>query len=50
MAQYECDVCGYVYDEEKEGTKWDDLSEDWKCPVCDTDKSKFEIKNREEKK
>jgi rubredoxin len=29
----ECDVCGYVYDEQKEAAGWDDLPDDWTCPV-----------------
>jgi len=29
-----CQVCGYVYDEEKEGKKFEDLPEKWQCPVC----------------
>ena len=41
MAQYKCEVCEFIYDEEKEGTKWDDLSEDWVCPVCGTAKKYF---------
>ena len=31
MAQYKCTVCGYVYDEEKEGKPFSELE---KCPVC----------------
>ncbi len=41
MAQYQCEVCQFTYDEEKEGTKWDDLPEDWVCPVCGTAKKYF---------
>ncbi|MFC1554557.1 glutamate synthase-related protein [candidate division KSB1 bacterium] len=41
MALYECDVCGYVYDEATEGIPWDELPEDWICPVCDADRSFF---------
>ena len=40
MKQYECDLCGYVYDEAAgdpdngiaPGTKWEDLPADWVCP------------------
>jgi glutamate synthase domain-containing protein 2/rubredoxin len=39
---YECSVCGYVYDEGAEGTPWDELPNDWECPVCSADKSHFE--------
>jgi rubredoxin len=38
--KYEC-VCGYVYDEEKEGTKWEDLPDDYACPVCGLGKDNF---------
>ena len=41
MAAYSCDVCGYVYDEAKEGVRWDDLPDDWVCPVCGAEKSFF---------
>jgi rubredoxin len=37
-----CQVCGYVYDEEKEGKKFKDLPEKWQCPVCGAPKSMFE--------
>jgi flavin reductase (DIM6/NTAB) family NADH-FMN oxidoreductase RutF len=39
--KYICSVCGYVYDEEKEGKKFSELPEDWKCPKCGSPKSKF---------
>ena len=39
--KYRCTVCGYIYDEEKEGVKFADLPEDWKCPACGVPKSKF---------
>jgi len=41
MAKYECSACGYVYDEAAEGTKFEDLPDDWVCPVCGVDKSFF---------
>ena len=48
--KYVCQVCGYTYDEEKgdadngyaPGTKWEDLPEDWVCPVCGSPKEEFE--------
>ncbi|MEG1877731.1 MAG: glutamate synthase-related protein [Lachnospiraceae bacterium] len=43
MAKYKCSVCGYVYEEEKEGKQFKELPEDWTCPVCKADKSKFDI-------
>ena len=39
--KYVCGVCGYVYDEEAEGVKFDDLADDWGCPVCRAPKAKF---------
>ena len=41
MAQYICSVCEYVHDEEKSGQRWDDLPDDWVCPVCESPKSYF---------
>lgn len=41
MASYECSVCGFIYDEEKEGRKWEELPEDWVCPVCGAEKASF---------
>ena len=43
MATYRCEVCGYVYDEREEGSKWSDLPDDWVCPVCGVPKSSFEL-------
>ena len=40
--KYVCVVCGYVYDEEAEGVKFNDLAEDWACPLCGVDKTQFE--------
>lgn len=39
--KYVCDVCGYVYDEAAEGVKWEDLPEDYKCPLCGVGKDQF---------
>lgn len=41
FARYECAACGYIYDEEKEGKKFDELPDDWLCPVCGSDKDDF---------
>ena len=43
MAVYVCAVCDTVYDEDKEGLRWDDLPDDWVCPVCDSPKSMFKL-------
>jgi len=42
MSQYHCEICEYVYDEERghpregfaPGTLWDEIPEDWVCPDC----------------
>ncbi|MBR2834316.1 MAG: rubredoxin [Coriobacteriales bacterium] len=39
--RYVCGVCGYVYDEEKEGVPFSELPEDWRCPLCKAPKSEF---------
>ena len=41
MAKYVCNVCGYVYDEDTEGKKFEELGEDWVCPLCSVDKTNF---------
>jgi rubredoxin len=49
MGKYVCSVCGYIYDEEKgipeegvlPGTAWEDLPEDWVCPLCGASKEEF---------
>lgn len=49
MKKYVCSVCGYVYDSEPDdpdhgiapGTQFEDLPEDWVCPVCGVGKSEF---------
>ena len=50
MAKYVCTTCGYVYDENlgdeeysiKAGTKFEELGEDWLCPLCSLGKEVFE--------
>lgn len=57
MKQYVCSVCSYTYDEAKgipeagiaPGTKWEDLPNDWKCPVCKAGKSAFQVKDDQKK-
>jgi len=40
--KYVCSVCAYTYDEAAEGVPWDELPDDWTCPVCTADKGFFE--------
>jgi rubredoxin len=50
MDKWECQVCGYVYDPAEgddnagiaPGTSFEDLPEDWVCPVCGVGKDEFE--------
>lgn len=47
--KYVCDLCGYVYDEDEgdidngiePGTAWEDLPEDYECPLCGAGKELF---------
>ena len=41
MDKYVCELCGYIYDEEAEGTKFEELPEDWVCPLCGAPKNLF---------
>lgn len=40
MAKYRCSVCGYIYDEAKEGVPFSELKE---CPVCHQPADKFTL-------
>ena len=50
MQKYQCTICGFVYDSEEgdpdggitPGTAFEDIPEDWCCPVCGVGKSEFE--------
>jgi len=50
MDRYVCTICGYVYDPAQgdpdsgvaPGTKFEDLPDDWECPVCGASKADFE--------
>ena len=51
MRQFKCAVCGYVYDESigipekgiQAHTKWDDLPDSFRCPLCNANKSAFKL-------
>ena len=46
---YECGICGYVYDPAEgdpengiePGTPFEELPDDWECPVCGAPKEEF---------
>jgi flavin reductase (DIM6/NTAB) family NADH-FMN oxidoreductase RutF/rubredoxin len=50
MAKYKCSVCGYIYDPEKgdpesgvnPSTPFENLPDDWVCPICGAGKDEFE--------
>ena len=50
MKKYKCLVCGYEYDPAEgdpaggvePGTPFEDVPEDWTCPVCGAGKEEFE--------
>lgn len=50
MQKYRCIPCGYLYDPEQgdpdngvaPGTAFEDLPQDWVCPVCFVEKDQFE--------
>lgn len=39
--KYVCNLCGWVYDEEETGVKWEDLPEDFACELCGAGKDEF---------
>ena len=50
MDKYECTPCGYIYDPVEgddegnipAGTAFEDLPDDWTCPICGVGKDEFE--------
>ena len=51
MDKDRCIICDYIYDPElgdpdngiAAGTAFDDIPDDWACPLCGADKSNFEM-------
>lgn len=51
MKKYICDVCGYIYDPAEgdldngvaAGTSFEDIPEDWLCPLCGVGKDQFSV-------
>jgi rubredoxin len=40
---YKCKLCGFVYDPaDNDGVKFEDLPDDWCCPLCGVGKENFE--------
>ena len=50
MSVYACELCGYEYRPEvgdpdngiAPGTPWEEVAEDWVCPICGLGKDAFE--------
>ena len=50
MDKYQCGPCGYIYDPKvgdpdsgiAPGTAFEDIPDDWTCPVCGVGKDMFE--------
>ncbi|MBQ2034252.1 MAG: rubredoxin [Alistipes sp.] len=50
MDKYRCIPCGWIYDPAKgdtengivAGTPFEELPDDWSCPLCGAEKSQFE--------
>ena len=49
MQKYKCEICGYIYDPAggdpengvKSGTLFEDVPNDWSCPLCGVGKEEF---------
>lgn len=49
LEKWECTVCGYIYDPEvgdpehgvEPGTLFEELPDDWICPLCGASKDQF---------
>ena len=56
MLRYVCSLCGYEYDPETglpecgipEGTEFEDLPEDFECPLCGASSEEFEPVERDD--
>ena len=48
--KYVCSICGYIYDPEEgapdsgiaPGTEWENVPDDFVCPLCGVGKDQFE--------
>lgn len=55
MAKYKCTVCGYIYDpalgdpdgDIPPGTPFEELPDDWTCPVCGAGKEDFKLESKD---
>ena len=42
MKKYRCKICGFIYDDATQDVKFEELPDDWKCPLCGAPKAMFE--------
>jgi rubredoxin len=50
MKKHRCQICGYDYEQEAgdpdngvaPGTVWEDVPDDWACPICGAGKDAFD--------
>lgn len=50
MRKHRCQICGYDYEDEAgdpdngvaPGTAWDNVPDDWACPICGAGKDAFD--------
>ena len=51
LKKYGCDPCGWIYDPEagdpdggiEPGTAFEDIPDDWVCPICGVGKDMFSV-------
>jgi len=51
MKKYKCNICDWIYDETigdpdegiSPGTRWEDIPNDWACPLCGSRKEDFDM-------
>jgi rubredoxin len=51
MKKYSCNICSYIYDptigdsenKVEPGTSFENLPEDWACPICGVGKDEFTV-------
>ena len=58
MKKYVCELCGYVYDPAvgdpdsgvAPGTDFENLQDDWTCPLCGASKEDFKLQDEEQER
>ena len=56
IGKWQCTICGYIYDPDfgnpdngiLSGTSYENLPEDWVCPVCGAQMDQFKPSTEEE--